>query len=293
MSKKSTGERLEFYNFSDVTIEHLHRYSIALEIVKNKKVLDIASGEGYGSSLLSKYASFVIGVDIDSSSIEKAKVKYGSAKVEFRHGSTSNIPVLDSSVDVVISFETIEHHNEHEEMMLEIKRVLSPNGILIMSSPDKEFYSDKTAKNNIYHIKELYFLEFKNLINKHFKQTSFYFQKSYNFNSFISNENSYNEVEIFSGDNLNIYKSKIEPVYNIVIASDNIFYKLKTSIFEGSKIKNLEINQIVEKIYNSLTFKIGYFLCYPFYYIKSKFKKNGKIWKSVLYLIFLVREIVL
>jgi hypothetical protein len=32
---------------------------------------------------------------------------------------------------------------------------------LIMSSPDKEFYSDKTGQNNVFHIKELYFSEFK------------------------------------------------------------------------------------------------------------------------------------
>jgi ubiquinone/menaquinone biosynthesis C-methylase UbiE len=278
MKKNSTGERLEFYNFSDVTIEHLHRYSIVLEIVKNKRVLDIASGEGYGSFQLSKFALSVIGVDIDNDSIEKAKIKYESSNIEFLKGSTSNIPIPDNSIDVVVSFETIEHHDKHEEMMLEIKRVLTPSGILIMSSPDKEFYSDETEQNNIYHIKELYFLEFKNLINSHFKKTSFYFQKSYNFNSFISNEKSYNDVIIFSGDNLNISKNRIVPLYNIVIASDNEFHELKTSIFEGSNIKHLEIKQIIEinslSIYNSLTFKIGKLICYPiFYLINNKVKK--------------------
>lgn len=278
MNKKSTGERLEFYNFSDVTIEHLHRYSVVLEMVKNKRVLDIASGEGYGSSLLSKFALSVIGVDIDNDSIENAKVKYTSSKIEFRQGSTSNIPVRDNSVDVVVSFETIEHHDEHEEMILEIKRVLTPGGVLIMSSPDKEFYSDKTRQNNTFHIKELYFSEFKNLINSHFRQTSYYFQKSYNFNSFISDEHSYEEVDIFSGDNLNISKNKIEPLYNIVIASDNEFHKLKTSIFEGSNIKKLETKQIVKinslSIYNTLTFRVGKLICYPiFYLLNNKVKK--------------------
>lgn len=273
MIKKSTGERLEFYNFSDVTIEHLHRYSVVLDIVKGRRVLDIASGEGYGSFLLSKSALSVVGVDIDTDSIENAKAKYNSSNIEFRLGSTSNIPVLDNSVDVVVSFETIEHHDEHEKMMLEIKRVLTSEGILIMSSPDKEFYSDKTGQKNIYHVKELYFKEFKTLINNYFKHTSYYFQKSYNFNSFISDEISYNEVEIFSGDNLNIIKNQIQPFYNIVIASDDKVYKLKTSIFEGSKIKNLEIKQIVKEVHNTVTFRIGKFICRPFHYIKSQTKK--------------------
>lgn len=283
MSKKSNGERLEFYEFSDITIEHLHRYSVVLEIVKDKRVLDIASGEGYGSFLLSKSAFSVIGVDIDTESIENAKVKYDFSNIEFRLGSTSNIPIPDNSVDVVVSFETIEHHNEHEKMMLELKRVLTPEGILIMSSPDKEFYTDKTGQNNIYHLKELYFNEFKTLINNYFKHTSYFFQKSYNFNSFISDEISYNDVEIFSGDNSNVIKNKIEPFYNIVIASEDKVYKLKTSIFEGSKIKNLEIKQIVEanllRVHNTITFKVGKFICSPFYYIKIKYKKLGKLSK--------------
>ena len=51
------------------------------------------------------------------------------------------IPLPDQSVDLVVSFETIEHHDKHEEMMLEIKRVLRPDGVVIISSPDKQTYS--------------------------------------------------------------------------------------------------------------------------------------------------------
>jgi ubiquinone/menaquinone biosynthesis C-methylase UbiE len=278
MKKKSTGERLEFHDFSDVTVEHLHRYAIANDFVKNKVVLDIASGEGYGAYNLSKNASKVIGVDIDEVTVFEAQKKYINKNLSFIVGSADKIPIDSNSIDVVVSFETIEHHDKHEEMMLEIKRVLKSDGILIMSSPDKEFYSDRTGQNNIFHVKELYFSEFRNLIDSHFRQTSYYFQKSYNFNSFISDENSYKEVDIFSGDNLNISKNKIEPLYNIVIASDNEFHKLKTSIFEGSNIKKLETKQIVKinslSIYNTLTFKVGKLICYPiFYLLNNKVKK--------------------
>lgn len=277
MSKKSTGERLDFDSYSDVTIEHLHRYAVANDFVKNKVVLDIASGEGYGSNILAKKALEVIGVDIDIESVKDANEKYKKNNLKFIVGNADNIPIESNSVDVVVSFETIEHHDKHDEMLLEIKRVLKKDGLLIMSSPDKEFYSDKIGQNNIYHIKELYFKEFKTLIDTYFKQTAYYFQKSYNLNSIVSDEISYKDVEIFSGDNLNVVKNEIVPFYNIVIASDDRVYKLKTSIFEGSKIKNLEIKQIVKanslKIHNTITFKIGKFICYPFFYIKLKLKK--------------------
>ena len=45
-------------------IEHLHRYAVSKGICSEKIVLDLASGEGYGSNLLSNYAKEVIGVDI-------------------------------------------------------------------------------------------------------------------------------------------------------------------------------------------------------------------------------------
>ena len=140
--KTWTGERLETFVFNDNTVEHLHRYAITIDYIKGKTVLDIASGEGYGTNLLSKYAEKVFGVDIDETSIELAKKKYSSKNLEFKIGRADLIPLEDSSMDVVVSFETLEHHDKHQEMMLEIKRVLKPGGILIMSTPDKKYYTD-------------------------------------------------------------------------------------------------------------------------------------------------------
>lgn len=158
-----TGERL-VTTVSDLhgVIEHLHRYALAVEICSNKIVVDIASGEGYGSVLISKVARKVYGVDIDEKSVLHAKNKYEKAggNLNFLVGSTSNIPVADNSVDVLISFETIEHHDEHEAMMLEVKRVLKEDGLLLISSPEKFIYRERDP-DNPYHIKELTFKEFK------------------------------------------------------------------------------------------------------------------------------------
>ncbi len=137
MKKKWTGERLETFVLNETTVEHLHRYGIVMPFIEDKTVLDIACGEGYGSKLLSSKALKVIGVDIDLETIEKASKKYGSSNLTFIQGSADKIPVKDGSIDTVVSFETIEHHDKHNEMMNEIKRVLKPGGILIISSPEK------------------------------------------------------------------------------------------------------------------------------------------------------------
>jgi ubiquinone/menaquinone biosynthesis C-methylase UbiE len=277
MKKISTGERLEFYDFSDVTVEHLHRYAIANDFVEGKVVLDIASGEGYGANILSTKALEVIGVDIDIDSTQNASNKYSKNNLKFIVGSADKIPIESNTIDVVVSFETIEHHDKHEEMFLEIKRVLKSDGILIMSSPDRKYYSDIPGFQNKFHVKELYFEEFKNLVNKHFKFSNFLFQKAFNFNSFISNEDLFDKMDVFSGDNSLLRKHVIEPLYNIVIASNEKIISVKPSLFNGKDISDLQLDNILrikktffeDRIYDTNSYKIGNFILRPVFFLKK------------------------
>jgi SAM-dependent methyltransferase/glycosyltransferase involved in cell wall biosynthesis len=173
-----TGERFIPGDKGEIKYEHLHRYLLAQVFVKDKAVLDIACGEGYGAAMLSKTAGSIIGVDIDEQVIEYAGSRYSDCQgLEFRRGSCDAIPLADDSVDVVTSFETIEHHDRHREMMLEIKRVLRPGGILIISSPNRPIYSEQTGFHNPFHVKELDYEEFEDLLKQHFKHVEFYGQK--------------------------------------------------------------------------------------------------------------------
>src|SRR5205085_4742 len=118
------------------------------------------------------------GVDIDEASILHAREKYQqkTKNVSFNVGSAGAIPLESNSVDTVVSFETIEHHNEHEEMMKEIKRVLKTDGMLVISSPNKEVYNQR-SKNNYFHVQELSFEEFQSLMKSYFKDC-IYFKQS-------------------------------------------------------------------------------------------------------------------
>src|SRR5438552_6540172 len=99
-----TGERfLPWLDQSLIAYEHLHRYAYATTFVKGKRVLDLASGEGYGSKMLSDAASSVVGIDIDDKAIEHARSRYGSANVEFLKGSITAVPITDDhSFDVIV-----------------------------------------------------------------------------------------------------------------------------------------------------------------------------------------------
>src|SRR6266446_5806955 len=140
-----------------------------MALARGKSVLDIACGEGYGSAILAQVANLVIGVDIDPVSIKHARHCYYNQNLKFLVGSCESIPLPNNSVEIVTSFETIEHHDKHQEMMLEIKRVLKPGGLLIISSPNRFIYSDQPNYVNEYHVKELYYDELMELLGRHFK----------------------------------------------------------------------------------------------------------------------------
>jgi len=172
-----TKERLETFIFNETTVEHLHRYNFAADLLSDKRVLDIACGEGYGPHLLSHHARSVVGVDSCPTAIENAQRRYRKENLSFVCGDIEKIPFPANSFDAVVSFETLEHVLNHEQVFSEFCRVLTRGGILIISSPDKKYYSDLINYSNPHHKKELYEKEFKDLVSKYFAYQHFYYQK--------------------------------------------------------------------------------------------------------------------
>ena len=173
-----TGERFIPGTRGEIWMEHWHRYHFASRWARGLRVLDIACGEGYGTALLARSASHVTGVDVAPKAIEHAKRSYSSvANIEFRIGSCTAIPLPDASVDVAISFETVEHIHEQDEFMAELARVLKPGGIVILSCPNKAEYTDKRRTENEFHVKELYRDELAALVTKRFAHAAWYGQK--------------------------------------------------------------------------------------------------------------------
>lgn len=228
-----TGERFVPHIEGDIRLEHLHRYLAARRLVQGKRVLDIACGEGYGSDLLTGAAAKVIGVDLDEASIAHARRTYARSNIEFLLGDATAIPVADSSVDVVVSFETIEHLTDHRTLMLEIKRVLAPGGVLVLSSPDRHEYSDVPRYKNPYHLRELYLSELQALLGEHFRKHAIYGQRVHyasvlapvedQAESFVGYRDS--EGGIVEGVGLP------NPVYFIAVASDEALPEFSAGVF--------------------------------------------------------------
>ena len=237
---QSTGERLLTGYYDKYTIEHLHRYGLAATMAKDMDVLDIACGEGYGSNFLASVANSVFGVDIDSGTVEHAASKYVAPNLKFVVGSADCIPLESASVDLVVSFETLEHHSRHEEMYAEIKRVLRPNGVLIISTPDKYYFSDLTGHRNAYHVKELYVEEFSALNKRYFRNVEMYSQKVMLGSLILPHQSRKCSFSIMTGDHsqINSHRSSPAPTYHICLASDAELIDLGCSIFDGERVFN-------------------------------------------------------
>jgi glycosyltransferase involved in cell wall biosynthesis/SAM-dependent methyltransferase len=236
-----TGERYVPQVTGEVQLEHVHRYLLAREYASGKDVLDIACGEGFGSAILAETARSVIGVDIALKVVKHASIRYQRNHITFRHGSCAQIPLDKSSVDLVVSFETIEHHDEHKAMMAEIRRVLRPQGLLIISSPDKKEYSILTNYCNPFHVRELFKEEFEDLIRANFKNLALISQRVVYGSAIIPETDAFKFTHYNIEDTGPEHRGLARPRYIIAIASDEAIPGLSGGMLE----QTVEESQII------------------------------------------------
>src|SRR6185436_11181815 len=94
---ENTGERMipALHAGELMYAEHVTRYEAAAAIIKDKVVLDIASGSGYGTKMLAEHAKKVYGVDVSAEAVDYAKERFSAKNVEYRVGSGTQIPLED------------------------------------------------------------------------------------------------------------------------------------------------------------------------------------------------------
>ena len=172
-----TGERFLPEVRGAIFLEHWHRYAVTAPLLRGRRVLDAACGEGYGSSLLAASAASVVGVDVSPDAIAHATERYAGPNVQFLTASVTSLPLADASVDAVVSFETIEHLAAQREMLAEFRRVLSPSGFLVISSPNRPVYNEDADAANHYHVRELDRDELAQLLGAGFPHQAWYAQR--------------------------------------------------------------------------------------------------------------------
>ncbi len=164
-----TGERLTTAIGGQIEIEHYHRYLFARALVPGLDVLDVASGEGYGSALLAQVARSVVGVEYSGPTVQGAVGNFVRANLRYLRADARALPLADACVDAVVSFGTIEHFGRQDVFLREVRRVLRPDGKFIVSTPDRDVYSPAGSAANPFHVHELSRLEFAALLRGTFR----------------------------------------------------------------------------------------------------------------------------
>src|SRR5712664_1891512 len=168
----------------EISDHHWLRYFFALQFAQDKRVLDVASGEGYGSAYLASVAKKVDGFDADAEAVAHARSVYGdNPHVSFTRADIDGFfrDANPESYDLVTAFEIIEHVDERAQLALleGIHRVLAPGGVAIISSPDKQLYSDVKLSKNPFHVREMYRDEFATLLGRVFPAVRMFEQLTY------------------------------------------------------------------------------------------------------------------
>lgn len=133
-----------------VEAEHRARYWWAADYVEGKQVLDAGCGTGFGTAILSeRRPERLVGVDISEEAVERAGDLAPRAD-ELRQADVRELPFADSTFDVVVCFEVIEHIDRQDEALDELRRVLRPTGCLLISSPNRDVYTP----GNPHHVHE-------------------------------------------------------------------------------------------------------------------------------------------
>ncbi len=159
-----TGERVVPGEVeADLWNEHFGRYAFAARLSRMKRVLDAGCGMGYGSAELARVAASVVGVDISRDAVASARECYGLPRVTFLQGSCASLPFRAAAFDLVVAFEGFGPREEWREFLIEARRVLAPGGQCLISTPNRDYYSDSRGRTgpNPYHVHEFSFEEFR------------------------------------------------------------------------------------------------------------------------------------
>ena len=167
---KNTGERILPEIETPLMIaRHFSAYQFAKDYCKDKIVLDIGCGEGYGSDYLSGFAKSVTAIDYDAAAIEYAKGKYRKGNLAFRRLDVKGLSSLSDKFDAICCFQVIEHIADTESFLKDIGHLLNDSGIFIISTCNKlDSSPGSDIPLNKFHVKEYFFRDFKELLDKYF-----------------------------------------------------------------------------------------------------------------------------
>jgi len=167
-------ERLHNDPTSELWGEHRARYRFASQFADGARVLDVACGAGFGMQVLRHVGACAVGMDLDTSALIEARGI--DASVPVVRADATRLPLPDRCIDLVTSFETLEHVSEAAMLVRELRRVLRPGGRLVLSTPNRAFGPPELHSGNPFHIREFTAVELRELLVECFDEVQLFGQ---------------------------------------------------------------------------------------------------------------------
>lgn len=167
------------FAWNELYIHSAKRYLFAAERIQGMSVLDLGCGTGYGAKILAQRAKQVVAADVDASPLRYGEETYPDAKIQRVHvapiSDGQGLPFKDSSFDAIVSYEVIEHVpvEQMEAFFAEIARVLKPDGMFILSTPNKLVY---IGYPDPYHVSLMTLDDFRRLLESRFNSVQLFGQ---------------------------------------------------------------------------------------------------------------------
>ncbi len=144
---------------------HLVVYEWIAQRVRGSRVIDMASGEGYGSDVLARSAASVIGVEANPEAFEHARLRY--PRVHFERGL---VETFAAPADAVVFLQTIEHLQDPGATLDHFAAMVGERGTVFLSTPNVLTLAPSGAErsDNPWHVHEYRPEEFERLCREHF-----------------------------------------------------------------------------------------------------------------------------
>ncbi|SDM68544.1 class I SAM-dependent methyltransferase [Sediminibacillus halophilus] len=155
MEVAESGEKLCRFagstpNWWGGSLKQTERMLNTLEINKQSNVLDAGCGTGQTIAYIAqKYGCTVYGIDQHEEMIQEARKRIAgiSSPVKVFKGNIEELPFEENSFDLVLS-ESVTAFTQIQKALKEYRRVLKPNGTLVMNEVTKIGYLEQNEESS-------------------------------------------------------------------------------------------------------------------------------------------------
>ena len=155
-TERHSPDRVRTIEEKVIDAMHRYAYSLVREYARpTDRLLEVGFGEGYGSEIVRTWVREYVGVEVEDDAVAHAVERYPRQGSTFLAYDGETLPFDDSSFDLVISFQVLEHVREPDRFLREARRVVRDGGVVLVVTPNRNHrLADGERPWNRYHVRE-------------------------------------------------------------------------------------------------------------------------------------------